>query len=194
MLGSETVTDAIFSAPVGSLEQIQDKDKTKQIGYWLVKVTERKETDDTAHVFGILAGSEEEAVQVKARLDKGEDFNTLAKEFSQVWSEENGADMGWIPSDSTDAAASYIFNPANPLNIVSPPIKDTNATTKGGYWVVKVVAAEDRALSTEDQDTMIGQLFDKWLTDLRANPDTKIESFFDQTRKDWALAYLEDKA
>jgi foldase protein PrsA len=175
------------------VEQVQDKDKTKQVGYWLVKVTERKD-DGQAHVFGILTGSEEEAKTVKARLDAGEDFNTLAKEFSQVYSEENGADMGWIPADSTDAAATFIFNSTIPLNTVSSPIKDTNATTKGGYWVVKVVAAEDRALSTEDQDTLMGQMFDKWLTELRDNPETKIESFFDQARKNWATTYLEGKA
>jgi parvulin-like peptidyl-prolyl isomerase len=191
LMGSTEITDAIFNQPVGELGVIADKTKTKQLGYWIVKVTERNETDGQSHVFGMMLSSEEEAIKVKDRLNAGEDFTKLAQEFSQVWSDENKDDLGWVPADSTDAAAEFIFNSNIPLTTVSPPIKDTNNTTKGGYWVIKIDAAENRAISEEDRDTMMGILFNDWLEELKANPDNKIESYFDDNRKEWAVDYLQ---
>jgi parvulin-like peptidyl-prolyl isomerase len=195
LTGSKVASDGIFNAPIGALNQVPDKDKTKQLGYWLVKVTERKADTGEAHVSGMLLSSEEEALNVKSRLDAGEDFTALAKEFSQTWTEENKDDFGWIPGDSTDAAAIYIFNEDIPLNTVSQPIKDTNASTKSGVWLIKVAALQnDQAISAEDQNTMIGQLFSDWLDKAKADPANKITSNLDDTRKTWVVDYLTKNA
>jgi peptidyl-prolyl cis-trans isomerase SurA len=189
LMGSTEITDAIFNQPVGELALIEDKSKNKQVGYWLVKVTERQEADGQAHVYSMMLGSEEEGKLIKARLEAGEDFETLAKEFSQSWSEDNPADR-WVPADSTDTAAAFIFDTSIPLNTVSSPIKDTNVSTEGGFWLVKIAAAENRPVSDEDRDSMIGLLFNDWLEGLKSDPATKIESYFDENRKAWAQKYL----
>jgi parvulin-like peptidyl-prolyl isomerase len=192
--GSDVLTDAIFNQDVGSLSQIEDQAKQKQLGYWLVKVTERNSETNEAHAFGMLLDSQEEALMIKGRLNAGEDFDTLAEEYSQSWTEDNKDDLGWISIDSTAATTQYIFDTTVPLDTVSQPIKDASSTTKGGYWLFKVVSAENSAISDDDQNTIIGQLFTDWLDQILANPDNSVASYLDQNRKDWATDYLSNNA
>ena len=192
--GSDVLADAIFTQEVGSLAQLEDQAKQKQLGYWLVKVTERNSDTNESHAFGMLLGSEEEAISINTKLNSGEDFDTLAEQYSQSWTEDNKDDLGWISIDSTAATTQYIFDTTIPLDTVSQPIKDTSSTTKGGYWLVKVTAAENSAISDDDQNTIIGQLFTDWLDQIIANPDNNVVSYLDQNRKDWATDYLSNNA
>ncbi len=83
-LGTSLVDEYAFSAEAGALSQpILDETKTKTVGYWLIKVVSRDEEAKTAQVKVMLLGSEQEANEVRARLEAGEDFATLAKELSQ---------------------------------------------------------------------------------------------------------------
>ena len=108
------------------------------MGYWLVEVTGVNSDNSQVHVSGMLLASMEEAQSIKARLDAGEDFDTLAQQYSQNWSTTSKDDLGWITSDSTAAYESYVFNTTTAVGAVSDPIKDTSQSTTGGYWLFKV--------------------------------------------------------
>lgn len=44
----------------------------------------------------ILVKTQKDAKRLKERIDAGEDFGTLAMEFSSCPSKENGGDLGWF--------------------------------------------------------------------------------------------------
>ncbi|ANB59427.1 peptidylprolyl isomerase [Anoxybacteroides amylolyticum] len=81
----------------------------------------------------ILVKDEKTAKEIKAKLDKGEDFAKLAKEYSQdTGSAQNGGDLGWfgpgkMVKEFEDAA--YALN----VGQVSQPVK-----TEYGYHIIKV--------------------------------------------------------
>lgn len=81
----------------------------------------------------ILVKDEKTAKEIKAKLEKGEDFAKLAKEYSQdTGSAQNGGDLGWfgpgrMVKEFEDAA--YALN----VGQVSQPVK-----TEYGYHIIKV--------------------------------------------------------
>jgi len=74
LLNTTVLEDAVFNQQPGILAQIEDENKTKSTGYWLVKVTERKEDLSEATVYGMLLSSEQEALEIKERLNNGGGF------------------------------------------------------------------------------------------------------------------------
>ncbi|MBS2771736.1 peptidylprolyl isomerase [Anoxybacillus rupiensis] len=81
----------------------------------------------------ILVKDEKTAQEVKAKLDKGEDFAKLAKEYSQdTGSAQNGGDLGWF---GTGKMVKEFEDAAYALKVgeISQPIK-----TEYGYHIIKV--------------------------------------------------------
>lgn len=80
----------------------------------------------------ILVGSEQEAKDLKTRVDSGEDFGQLAQQYSQCPSGRSGGDLGFfgkgmmVPEFEQAAFASNV-------NEVSNPVK-----TQFGYHLIKV--------------------------------------------------------
>jgi len=187
LLGTKGFDDLIFTTQVGDWGQFQDAEKTKQVGYWLVKVTEKKDDNSQVHVFGMLLSSLEEAQAIKTRLDGGEDFTTLAQQYSQNWSDTSKDDLSWITSDSTAAYKSYVFDTATAIGAVSAPIKDTNQSTKGGYWLFKVLDSAVKDVSADDKTNLINQAFNTWLTALQDDTvNNKITNYLDEAKKTFA--------
>lgn len=95
----------------------------------------------------ILVKDEKTAKEVKAKLDKGEDFAKLAKEYSQdPGSASNGGDLGWfgpgkMVKEFEDAA--YQLK----VGEVSDPIK-----TDYGYHIIKVTDKEKKKSFNEMKD------------------------------------------
>ncbi len=59
----------------------------------------------------------------------------------------------------------------------SQPIRDDSLWTQGGSWLVKVIdKANNKALTQEDRDYLIGKRLDSWASNLQANPDNKINT------------------
>jgi foldase protein PrsA len=121
----------------------------------------------------ILVEDEETATQLAERIESGEDFAELAKEYStDTISAEAGGDLGYFPKgqmveEFEDAAF------ALEIGVVSDPIK-----TEHGYHLIKVVdkkAAED-ANYENSKDAINETLFNEkveteygtWLEDLKA--------------------------
>jgi len=192
--GSAIPEEYAFDCEVGVLSQpIYDEAKTKGVGYWLIKVVERKEEDEEAadevHVQAILLGSEEEAQGIKARLETGEDFTALAEEVSRHEpSKENGGDLGWLTQGTMSSAFDEVaFN--SELEILSEPIPDETTWTKGGYWLVKVLDKDDnREIEGEDRDLMKNNLINEWVSSLQDDPENEVENYLDEDKKSWAIA------
>jgi len=184
--------DYAFEAQIGELSQpIYDEGKTKSVGYWLIKVSEREEDSELVYVQAILLSHEDEAQDIRARLEAGEDFATLAKEFSQhEGTKESGGDMGWLtPGTMNSAFDEFAFNPELELETVSEPIRDETQVTTGGYWLIKLLDKDDnRKIEDDDRTLLKSMALDEWLSSLLDDPENKIESYLDENKKSWAIS------
>ena len=82
----------------------------------------------------ILVDDEETAKEIKSKLDKGEDFAKLAKEYSKdTGTKEEGGDLGYFTKDSmVKEFADVAF--ALEVNKISGSVK-----SQYGYHIIKVV-------------------------------------------------------
>jgi parvulin-like peptidyl-prolyl isomerase len=179
---------------VGTLSQpLYDANVNKPVGYWLIKVLEREPDSAKAHVNAILIGSLEEANEVKARLEKGEDFATVAREVSQLKGvAENGGDLGLVgPEEITPTFDTFAFDTNIPLNTLSAPIRDEEASTPVVYWLVKAESKADSAkISDADRDQLKSKELEKWVAGLFLDPETRVDDS-NLTKEKKKLATLE---
>ncbi|HEY82279.1 MAG TPA: hypothetical protein G4O01_03200 [Dehalococcoidia bacterium] len=185
------MVDYIFSAEVGALSQpVYDEEVSKSIGYWVVRVVERNEEEEEAHIQLMLLGSEALAQEIISRLEAGEDFGTLAKEFSQLKGvEENEGEYEIGPGMTSPPVDAFVFDPETEPQTLSEPIRDSDVTTEGGYWLIKVVAEDkDRKLDKDDRDLLKAKAFNEWLSSLWDDPQNQVDdSYLDLEKKSWAL-------
>jgi peptidyl-prolyl cis-trans isomerase C len=81
----------------------------------------------------ILVKTQDEAQQLKQKLEKGADFALLAKKHSLCPSKKKGGSLGEVrPGQMVRAVDQVIFK--KPLNQVHGPVK-----TKFGYHLIEVV-------------------------------------------------------
>lgn len=84
----------------------------------------------------ILVDTKEEALAIKAKIDKGESFEAMAKKYSKCPSGQNGGDLGYFGKGemvpSFEAAAFSL-----PLGKVSEPVQ-----TQFGWHLIKVTDKE----------------------------------------------------
>lgn len=191
LLDTPVPGDYAFSANVSVLSQpIYDEEVVKNVGYWIVKVLEREKETEEAHVRAILLTSEAEALQVKRRLEAGEDFGALAEELSQhETSKEDGGDLGLISKGMASSAFDeFVFNTEIKLNTLSEPIRDEMAWTKGGYWLLKVIDKDDnREIEEDDRNFLKAKALDEWVSSLWDNPENEVDSYLDDEKKAWAI-------
>jgi len=191
LLTTSVVEEYAFSSDVGVLSQpIYDEDKTKMVGYWIIKVLDRKEEPEEAHVQAILLGSEEEAQGVRIRLEDGEDFADLAEELSQhrASKEDEGELTGLTPGMMSPAFDEFIFHPELRLRLLGEPVRDDAVVTNGGYWLIKVVDIDyNREIEEEDRDLLKSKALTEWVSSLRDDPENKVESYLDEEKKGWAI-------
>ncbi len=191
MLVSSIPGEYTFDSEVGVLSQpVYDEAKTKSVGYWLIEVLERKEDSDEVHIQAMLLASEEQANEIRARLEAGEDFAKLAGELSQLeWSGENNGDLGWLTPDiMSPAFDEFAFNPEVGLETISEPIRDDTTVTTGGYWLLKVLDKEDnRKIEDADRSFLKAKALEDWVSSLWDDPENKIESFLDDEKIAWAI-------
>ena len=129
----------------------------------------------------ILVKDEKTAKEIKAKLDKGEDFAKLAKQYSQdPGSAANGGDLGWfgpgkMVKEFEDAA--YKLK----VGQVSDPVK-----TDYGYHIIKVTAKEKKKPFNEMKDEIEFEVKQRKLD------PTKVQSKVEKLVKD-AKVEIEDK-
>jgi parvulin-like peptidyl-prolyl isomerase len=192
LLDNSVLVENAFSIEPGTLSQpVYDQTKTKAVGYWLIKLDFRD--DDVGIVQGraMLLGSEEEANNIRARLEAGEDFAALSDEFSQYDEfKENGGEFEVSQGDMGSAFDEFVFDPELEIGTLSQPIRDDTVSTEGGYWLIKVTHAyDDRSLSEDDRNTLKWELLNEWIEGLLDDPDNTVESYLDDEKTDWAITH-----
>lgn len=127
-------------------------------------------TEEQVWARHILVGTEEEANAVYERLQKGEDFATVAQEVSQdTGSGANGGDLGWQPrsfyvTEFGDAAFTQ------EIGKIGKPVK-----SEFGYHIIQVIAREELPLSDSQYEQKKETEFNDWLT--TAKEEASIETF-----------------
>jgi hypothetical protein len=146
---------------------LSDNKSYKQLGYWLIRVNEKPD-EDSANVSALYLGSEALAIEVRARLEAGEDIGPIADNLSQHSTTKSmHGELGVIyASDNiTNVFNGYVFSPEVEIGQWSQPLRDEAVWTQGGAWVVQVVDREEnRTYSAEDRDTLIESLYSAWTT------------------------------
>lgn len=140
--GMQLNYDDLTSAEKGSikLEVLLEKAAMKY-----VKVTDKELKDYYEDNYPqikarhILVDDKKTAEEVKAKLDKGEDFAKLAKKYStDTSSAKNGGDLGWFgPSKMVEEFSKVAFNLK--VNEISDPVK-----TDYGYHIIQVTKIKEK--------------------------------------------------
>ncbi len=190
-LGSLVPVDYAFGAEAGALsDPLYDEDMYKQVGYWLIRVNNIPE-EGSANVSAVFLSSEDEAREIKTRLEAGEDLGPIADEYSDYSpSRDQHGELGTImPGGISDIFDEYVFDLGVESGKWSEPIRDETYWSKGGYWLVKVVDKDDeRKLSDEDRAFLIGQLFDDWVAVVMADPDNIVDqSYLTEELNQWVI-------
>jgi hypothetical protein len=192
--------DYAFGADAGLVSPpLADNATFKTIGYWLLNVTGRP-SDNQSAVEGLYLGNYDQALEIKARLEAGENLTVLADQYTQyTGTRNNHGDLGLIdkPADNTtmilsEAFDGYIFDPSTPLGQWSDPIVDT-LSTKGGYWLVQVVEKEiNTKLSDDDRSSLISKAYSAWYNQLYTERASEIDmSALTSDIRDWVIARAE---
>ncbi len=184
LMPDSLIGEVAFSLEPGETSKIYDESATKNIGYWLIEVTDTGE-EKGIQARAMLLGSEQEALEIKSKIDKDEDFAALAKEYSQHGSKDDGGELGWLKQGDMNSEAfdEIAFN--LPLNSVSEPIKDESVQTKGGCWIAKVLQKGEHKLSEEVKERFTSNNFTQWLQEQREN--STITNYLDEEKRAWAV-------
>lgn len=175
---TEELYQESFNEYISSLEEINvSEDYLRQYVYHYLldqKVQEQVYAEvsvvqDQVWARHILVETEDEAKDVLARLDAGEDWNALAAELSLDTSNNtSGGDLGWFPKG-------YMVEPfeeaafALGVGEVSQPVE-----TDYGWHVIQVIGHEERALSADDYEYAQQLHYQQWLDDAKASMTIKI--------------------
>lgn len=118
---------------------------------------------EQAHARHILVETEEEALEVKARLEAGESFEDLAQELSQdPGSASRGGDLGWFRQEDMVAPfAEAAFS--QEIGLVGDPVE-----TQFGWHVIEVLERGERELEGAALTRAQRDAYEAWLTQARA--------------------------
>ena len=179
-----SIGEVAFSLEPGETSKIYDESVIKNVGYWLIEVTDKNE-EGGIKARAMLLGSEQEALEIKSKLDKGEDFAVLAKEYSQHGSKDDGGELGWLKQGDMNSEAfdEIAFN--LPLNSVSEPVKDESVQTEGGCWIAKVLQKGEHELGEEIKERLTSNDFAQWLQEQRQN--STINNYLHEEKRAWAV-------
>ena len=183
LMPNTLIADAAFNLTPGEMSQpIYDETAIKDVGYWLIEVTDKQ--DEEVEARAMLLGSEAEAEWVKAELVGG-NFSSLAEEYSQHESKTEGGELGLLKQGDmgSEAFDQVAFNIT--ANEVSEPVKDESVQTTGGYWLVKVVDKGDHELEETVKEELRDRHLNDWFEELQE--DSTIENHLDTDKISWAV-------
>lgn len=124
---------------------------------------------EQVHLFAILVSGEERAKELKARLEAGEDFSALAREFSEdKVSKERGGELGWLPKGVRPEFDEVAFRLE--IGKISDPIP-----TSEGFYILKVADKGIRAIDEENIRILKANALSNWLVEERKK--SRVESY-----------------
>jgi parvulin-like peptidyl-prolyl isomerase len=126
---------------------------------------------EQTHARHILVETEEEAQDIRERIEAGEDFADLAAEVSlDTGSGAQGGDLGFVPQGR--------FVPTIDEAVFSLPIGELSEPIESdfGWHLVEVFEREERELLASDYAQSQRTAFTDWLSEARVNAD--VEDFW----------------
>jgi parvulin-like peptidyl-prolyl isomerase len=129
----------------------------------------------------IPVDTEATANEVLDRLRAGQDFSTLAGEYSVIEDVKNAqGDIGWVPRGLFPDLDDVIFNLG--IGNVSDPV-----ATSQGYDILKVTGYVESMPVADEYRTQIGRNdFESWL---KSEREAKVQEYLDQSAIDWATSH-----
>lgn len=164
IIASPAIEDAVYSLEEG---QVSQTPVHSSYGYHVIKITDkqpRKTAIEAKHILASVQGSDgeldtvksyEKILDIKKKLDAGEDFSALAKQYSDdPGSGANGGDLG---SFSRGRMVRPFDEAAFKLNVgeVSDIVK-----SQFGYHIIKVTKIEDYP-SYQDQKEELKEMYNR---------------------------------
>jgi len=183
LMPNSLIGDAVFSPDSGEILKIEDESASKNIGYWLIEITDKDE-EKGVKARAILLGSQQEADEVKTELTD-ENFADLAEQHSQFEGGEGSGELGWLKEGDMNSTAFDEVAFALELNVISEPVKDKSVQTEGGYWVVEVLDKGEHELSEETTQNLAGNGFMEWFEQQKEG--SIIKNHLDEDKKSWAI-------
>ncbi len=162
VLGWRT-TDRIPSLFLDELQKMQTGDVSPVLrspnGFHIIKLLEKRSKDEPivvtqTHVRHILVKTSEAVpeieaknrlVEIKKRIDAGEDFGELAKRYSEDGSASQGGDLGWISPGDTVPEFENAMNELKDGQ-VSEPVQ-----TGFGWHLIQVLGRRNADISEEQK-------------------------------------------
>ncbi len=133
------------------------------------------------YLYVIPVDTEATANEVLGLLRAGEDFATLAGQYSVVQEiKDAGGDLGWIPRGLYPDLDDVIFNLG--VGNVSDPV-----ATSQGYDILSVAGYVESMAVADEFRTQIGNNdFESWLASDR---EANVKEYLDQSAIDWASSH-----
>jgi foldase protein PrsA len=136
------------------------------------------------HSHSIMVATEKEALEVKKRLEAGEDFATLARELSiDGMTRDKGGDVGWTPRgvlnpqieyDVWDLETGVISDP-----IIFYDIEDPSNMEPLGFYIFMVSERADaREVDEGFLSTLYNNAFDAWYAEESKNYDIQYHGLY----------------
>jgi len=127
----------------------------------------------------ILVDDEQTARDIRDRLNKGEDWYTLAVTYSKDESNKyQGGNLGWfgrgkMVKEFEDAA--FMLN----VGDTSQPVQ-----TQFGWHIIRILGHENRPISANEFEQLKQQKFQEWLDQKREESEVEIKDFWTEVVPD----------
>jgi hypothetical protein len=172
-LGNSIPVDWAFSSDTNKGDispALADNVTTKQLGYWLINVKSRSNSgnisSDNMTGQALFVSSEAQAKYVKTLLESTDNISSIVDQYNQYTpTKATHGDLGMVFfSDNISTAFNdYAFSANTTLGVWSDPVKDTNFTTIGNYWVVQIVdKSNDRPYTSSDKNALVVDAYYSW--------------------------------
>lgn len=218
-IGNNPLENYIFASDTSleRLHSVEDPDQLKDMGYWLVRVTETQAVNVTptpsatdtdspssspvpttviqAHVYTMLLRSAEQAADIRTKLEQGgegNDWDTLAKANSLDNVASSGGDRGFISKGTLGEAIDNIIFPEDPdqalaINTISEPLADNTQSTPGGFWLVRVNEIRNQSITDANGAFLARNMLSAWLMKIWNDNQSKIQITLTDEQKAFAV-------